>query len=103
MIRPKILYFHKGLQATDEQHAEAATLAADVLFRNADKVNGVIEPCDGVAGDVPQAYQGFPKAQDAIKAWQKELAAKRKATGEKEPPKADSKSSKVKPWEEGKK
>ena len=102
MVRPKILYFHAGRKATLEQIAEASTFAADVLFRNADRVSGHPEPCDGVAGDVPELYASFPKAKDAIEKWQKELAEMRKATGEKEPPKT-SKSSKVKPWEEGKK
>ncbi len=58
----KILYFIKGPVPSEKETAEAKLLGA--VFRNASATgpSDSVETCDAVAGAVPEAYAGYPKA-----------------------------------------
>lgn len=68
---PFVLFFHRGMNPTDEHMAAASAIGARIGYRNADQVGATamsaLEECDGVAGDVPDRYAAaFPSAQTAI-------------------------------------
>ena len=52
----KILYFVKGGVPNERQQAEIASLGAFVRNASACGTRDFCETCDGVAGDVPEAY-----------------------------------------------
>ncbi len=58
----KVLYFIKGSSPTKEE-IENALKCGTQMFRNAHAVTSFdfIEPCDGVAGAVPDRYKRFPR------------------------------------------
>lgn len=62
-IGKKILYFINGTYPTAKEQSEALALGTK-MFRNAQYgQNESPEKCDAVAGAVPEAYQGFPRAK----------------------------------------
>lgn len=68
---PVILYFINGMAPTEDQAEEAASLKANVRFRNALLVDNAgaeaLEECDGVMGDVPPRYQrAFGSSPDDV-------------------------------------
>jgi len=79
MKRAKILFFVDGPAPSAEDFAQAAEMAANVVFRNARAVPSephALEICDGVAGKVPAIYADkFPAAEKAIKTKVAELKA----------------------------
>jgi hypothetical protein len=89
-MRPdKILYFIEGPLPTSEDYAAALELRANVVFRNALAVpeeNSSLEPCDGVAGEVPPAYaKAYPPAEAAIAKTKSQLKALQQKMGERAP------------------
>lgn len=66
----KTLYFVSGPKPTDAQLDEANDLEGLVVFRNAHKVDpdGVCEPFDDVAGDVPPLYRAEADARAIVNA-----------------------------------
>lgn len=56
----RILFFVSG--KITEQHKEAADNKNGLIIRSADayRPGDFIESCDGVCGDVPEAYKKFP-------------------------------------------
>jgi len=74
---PRILYFIKGVLPSAEAQEIAETLGSNVAFRNANFVptSGAPERCDGVAGDVPELYNKFPSAKEALKKFEDERKA----------------------------
>lgn len=72
---PKILYFLEGpVPKANEEVVAYAKYGPSVYFRNgalADS-DATVEPCDGVAGTVPQAYAHFPAADNVIQTYRKE-------------------------------
>lgn len=89
-MRPdKILYFIEGPLPTSEDYAAALELRANVVFRNALAVpeeNSSLEPCDGVAGEVPPAYaKAYPPAEAAIARTKSQLKALQQKMGERAP------------------
>lgn len=73
---PRILYFISGTVPTKEQVREAQKFGPNTSFRNATLVSaeGALEAADGVAGDVPTRYADYTSAEDAIAAYEAELA-----------------------------
>lgn len=73
---PRILYFISGTVPTKEQVREAQKFGPNTSFRNATLVSseGALEAADGVAGDVPSRYSDYVSAEDAIAAYEAELA-----------------------------
>lgn len=78
---PKILFFIKGVMPSIEAQEVADEYGPNVAFRNAHfvKDSGSLEACDGVAGEVPEAYKKLPSAEEACAAFEKA----RKESGEK--------------------
>lgn len=70
---PRILFFIEGTLPTPEQRAEIFKYGPNAAFRNARMATGdhSPEPCDGVTGEVPDAYKKMPSADDAMKAFAK--------------------------------
>lgn len=60
-MKPRILFFISDSYPTPAEFAAAARIPTE-MFRNASQVFPGVkpEPCDGVAGLVPESYQGFP-------------------------------------------
>lgn len=73
MKKAKIIYFVKGFAPKADDFEKASKMNAEVIFRNALISTDSVEDCDGVAGEVPQAYKDKPSAEDAIKKVQKAL------------------------------
>lgn len=78
---PKILYFCKTGLPTVEERQEAAHIKGQVVFRNASAIadaNESVSPeeCDGVAGEVPEIYEGFPSAEEAFANYERSLQEK---------------------------
>lgn len=73
---PRILYFISGTLPTKEQLREAQKFGPNTSFRNGTLVSseGALEAADGVAGDVPTRYADYTSAEDAIAAYEAELA-----------------------------
>ena len=61
---PKVLYFIHGAVPSEKELADAKLYGNNVAYRNAQfATSGAApEPCDGVAGAVPEAYASCPKA-----------------------------------------
>lgn len=66
---PKILFFTEGHNPTADEQREALSLGVAVRWRNAMYGSLETEPCDGVAGAIPENYAGVPKAKDALKSY----------------------------------
>lgn len=99
---PRILYFIKGVMPSAEAVEVAEQYGPNVAFRNANFASsaGAPEKCDGVAGDIPEAYAKLPKAKDALK----DFEEKRKAAAEKAKANAEKRAEeKAKAEEEAKK
>lgn len=60
MQKQKILFFVPGT-VTPEQKAEARELGLTIRDARAYRKGDYIEPCDAVAGDVPEEYAHLPK------------------------------------------
>lgn len=92
---PRILFFVRGSMPSPEALEIAEEMGPNVAFRNAAFVPDDANPekCDGVAGEIPEAYKKFPKAEEAIKTFkearEKERAAKKKAREEAKKAKED--------------
>jgi hypothetical protein len=88
--QPFILFFLAGMVPTPAELVEAGKIRGRVGHRNASVVNAgdVPEPCDGVAGKVPEPYKKMPTAAQAIAAYDKRLedAAKTAASLVDKPP-----------------
>lgn len=86
----KILFFIDGPSPAPEDLELAATLDAQVMFRNARYVlpDSAVEECDGVAGLVPEIYAGFPTASEAIQTVVDKMAALTSKAGDVPAPKA---------------
>lgn len=66
---PKVLYFIRGSMPTEEQVEEAESFGIPVSYRNVEfyEEGMTLEECEGVAGDVPEAYaEAYPTAEKAI-------------------------------------
>lgn len=69
---PFVLFFHSGMNPTDEHRKAASAIGARVGYRNADQVGATamsaLEECDGVAGDpIPKRYADvYPDVSAAI-------------------------------------
>lgn len=65
--KPKILFFLAGMVPTPDEKAEAEAIGKPVAFRNASMIHDGdrIEPCDMVAGLVPEQYVSIPHAEPA--------------------------------------
>lgn len=74
----KILYFIDGNCASPDEISEASEIPATVLFRNARVISpgASLEKADGVAGSVPEPYQGYPTAKEAVALWSKQMRAR---------------------------
>ena len=74
---PRILYFIKGVMPSVEAQEIAEQYGPNVAFRNANFVpsSGAPEKCDGVAGAVPELYNKFPKAEEALKTFEENRKA----------------------------
>lgn len=81
---PKIIYFINGAAPSAADQLAVLDLGVSVQFRNARFVaaDERPEPCDGVAGHVPDAYAKIPKAEDALKAYRENLEKLRTQLGE---------------------
>lgn len=91
----KILFFIEGASPTAEQFKEAINMKATVNFRNALHVpaEGCLEPCDGVAGEIPSRYaETYPTAEEAIQIKEDELEALTSLAGDEKAPKVKAKS-----------
>jgi hypothetical protein len=65
--RPIILYYSAASMPNEAEIAEADGFTwGTVKFRNAEFADGICEPCDAVAGEVPPEYEaaGIPNAKD---------------------------------------
>jgi hypothetical protein len=90
----KILFFIKGVLPTIGDQLMATQYGgAQVCFRNAMYVDGASEPCDGVAGCVPECYAKFPTAEQALAKRETELKAAQAKLGEQKAPKATTRAS----------
>lgn len=87
----KILFFVNGPAPSAENYAEAATISANVCFRNARCVPADatgLEECDGVTGAVPPVYAAkFPTAEDALEARAEKIKALAEKVGDEAAPK----------------
>ncbi len=68
---PLVLFFHAGMNPTDEDREKVAGIGARVGFRNAHQVSDVafspLEECDAVAGAVPARYaKTYPNVDGVI-------------------------------------
>ena len=77
---PTILYFILGPVPTAQDIAASIKLSpAQVRFRNAQGVltgNHSLEPCDGVAGEVPEIYsKAYPAAETVLEKYMKSVDA----------------------------
>lgn len=77
MKQIRILYFIKGPMPNTKQEAEAASMHAHVMFRNALHIgeDSRLEECDGVAGEIPASYSKLPSFNEAIAKRDEEIAA----------------------------
>ena len=75
---PRILYFVNGVLPSKEAQKEAQKYGSNVGFRNVKMLNDrdAIEECDGVAGEVPNRYKHFPKAEKVIADFENQTEAK---------------------------
>jgi hypothetical protein len=68
--KARVLYFIKGVNPTAADYSAAEAVDAVVSFRNAlvvpEKGAGGQEIADGVMGEVPDAYDDYPTADEAI-------------------------------------
>ena len=83
MKRAIILFFTAGMAPTADEYKEAGEYGlGNIRFRNAQAVkdSDPLERADGVAGEVPQGYEGYPTAAEGIKAVEAENKADVKAT-----------------------
>lgn len=89
----KILFFIKGPAPSPEQRQEALSINGNVCFRNAAVIRDgdYVEPCDGVAGEVPKAYKKLPSAKEAMDARAKKIEELSKAIGDSKAPKKSDK------------
>lgn len=106
---PRILFFVNDCVPSEEQMLEAQGYGTKVSFRNATMVPAPIfkevknaegekikkllnanflEVCDGVAGDVPELYTSYPRAEDVLAEYEekrlKALAEARETKAKKE-------------------
>lgn len=90
--RPVCLFWLASSNPTEDEWNAAEELRGtfDVKFRNAQFADGAREPCEAVAGAVPDAYAGVTRA-DEYKAPSKTLAKTPKAATPKEPTSGDGK------------
>lgn len=74
----KILFFIGDSSPTAEEQLAAASINANVCYRNARYIDpkGALEACDAVAGAVPPSYRSLPSAAEALAKRTLELAAK---------------------------
>lgn len=93
---PRILFFVNDCVPSEEQLLEAQGYGSKVSFRNAQfvpapvykKIKGKgekmekvllnansLEKCDGVAGDVPDLYEGYPLAEDVMEEYDSQRKA----------------------------
>lgn len=86
---PKILYFTASHTPSAAETYDAMMLGVAVEFRNAMFVTDSGEPCDGVAGAVPDVYLKHPTAKDAISAFKKRVKVARDAVADVGIPDAD--------------
>lgn len=89
--KPVILFFVDGFVATPEQISQGDNMpGATVHYRNAQQIrpDDNLEPADGVFGAVPESYQGYPSAKDAVTDYQNRLDSLKKASGDVEAPKS---------------
>jgi hypothetical protein len=89
----KILFFINGPSPAPEDLEQAATLDAQVMFRNARYVlpDSAVEECDGVAGLVPVIYAERPTAAEAIQTIVDKMAVLTNKAGDVPAPKAPAK------------
>lgn len=87
----KILFFVNGPAPSADDYAKAASISANVCFRNARCVAADatgLEDCDGVTGAVPPVYSAkFPTAEDALEARSAKIAALAEKVGDEAAPK----------------
>jgi hypothetical protein len=73
MKLPVILFFISSATPSMDEFKQAHSMKAQVKFRNSTKVpnEGSLEPCDGVAGDVPERYaKTYPSFEEGIIAFE---------------------------------
>lgn len=59
-MKKKILFFIKSAVPTESEKSQASEIVGNVVFRNAKFAGGEPpEPCEGVAGCVPENYKKF--------------------------------------------
>lgn len=71
---PKICFFVKQGEVTNDDKLAAMALGVPVVFRNADAIVNDSEQFDGVIGEIPEAYAEYPLA-NVVLAEYKELLA----------------------------
>lgn len=103
---PFILFFIAGMIPTAQELQQRSKLRGQIGMRNASKVdpNHACEPCDGVAGAVPEQYaKKFPTYEACIAAFDKKLEDAAKIAGDKPAPKpAAQPSAEIKKGDDGK-
>lgn len=87
----KILFFINDSNPSLDHVAEAEKIGHQVCFRNAAyiPVEGALEACDGVTGEVPKRYaEAFPTAEVAVEKRHAEIEALRAKVGDSPAPSA---------------
>lgn len=85
----KVLFFIADFVPTEDEKAAAAQIKANVVFRNARfvSIEDGLEPCDGVAGKVPEQYaKAYPAAHVAVDSKSAAYKALKVKVGDSEPP-----------------
>jgi len=88
--QPFILFFIAGVKPTPEELKAVSLIQGRIGMRNASRVNpeDKAEPCDGVAGSVPEGfYRKLPTADEAIARFRKSVEDAANLVGDKPAPK----------------